>query len=93
MNHLNQKISATDLARNLASVIDQVRVARQPMTITRGNQDIAQIVPILNSTVQLSDLASLINKNQLTQSQKQSFADDLSAVRQASSLPNSDWDK
>jgi len=91
-NQLIQRISATDLARNLASVIDQVRVARQPMTITRGNQDIAQIVPVLNSTVHLSDLANLINKNQLTQRQKQSFADDLSAIRQSANLPKTDWD-
>ncbi len=91
-NQLIQKISATDLARNLASVIDQVRVARLPMTITRGNQDIAQIVPVINSTVKLSDLAHLLQKNQLNKSQKQAFADDLSDIRQSATLPESHWD-
>lgn len=91
-NQLIQRISATDLARNLASVIDKVRVARQPMTITRGNQDIAQIIPVINSSVYLSDLAFLLKKSQLSQSQKQSFADDLSNIRQSSTLPESNWD-
>ncbi len=91
-SQLTQKISATDLARNLASVIDQVRVARLPMTITRGNQDIAQIVPVINSAVKLSDLAYLLQKNQLSKSQKKAFADDLSGIRQSAILPESHWD-
>ncbi len=91
-NQLCQRISATELARNLASVIDRVRVARVPMTITRGNQDIAQIVPVINSTVTVSDLAVLLNNNQLSQNQKRSFADDLAQLHQAASLPNSSWD-
>lgn len=90
-NQLIQRISATDLARNLASVIDKVRVARQPMTITRGNQDIAQIIPVINSSVYLSDLAFLLKKSQLSQSQKQAFTDDLSNIRQSSTLPVSSW--
>jgi antitoxin (DNA-binding transcriptional repressor) of toxin-antitoxin stability system len=92
VNQLIQRISATDLARNLASVIDQVRVARLPMTITRGNQDIAQIVPVINSTITLADLSSLVKKNQLTKSQKQTFADDLSSIRQSAMLPDTHWD-
>ena len=92
VNQLIQRISATDLARNLASVIDQVRVARLPMTITRGNQDIAQIIPVVNSTVSLSDLVSLLKRSSISKQQKQSFADDLSHVRQSATLPNSDWD-
>jgi len=91
-NQLTQKISATELARNLASVIDQVRVARQPMTITRGNQDIAQIIPVLNSAVSLSDLSALLKKQRLSQQQKQRFSDDLLHIRQSSSLPDSNWD-
>ncbi|MEE9310102.1 MAG: hypothetical protein V3U64_03710 [Cocleimonas sp.] len=92
VNKLLQRISATDLARNLASVIDQVRVARLPMTITRGNQDIAQIVPVINSTITVADLSTLLKKHQLTKSQKQTFADDLANIRQSATLPDSSWD-
>lgn len=92
VNQFIQRISATDLARNLASVIDKVRVARLPMTITRGNQDIAQIVPVINSTITLADLSNLVKKNQLTKSQKQAFADDLSDIRQSATLPSSSWE-
>ncbi len=91
-NQLSQRISATELARNLASVIDQVRVARVPITITRGNQDIAQIVPVINGTVSVSDLAGLLNNKQLSQSQKRNFANDLEQLHQAASLPTSSWD-
>ena len=91
-SQLIQRISATDLARNLASVIDQVRVGRLPMTITRGNQDIAQIVPVINSTVSLADLDFLLSKNQLSKRNKQLFADDLSNIRQSATLNDSPWD-
>jgi antitoxin (DNA-binding transcriptional repressor) of toxin-antitoxin stability system len=91
-NQLSQRISATELARNLASVIDKVRVARIPMTITRGNQDIAQIVPVINGAVTVSDLAMLLNNNPLSQRQKRTFADDLEQLHQAARLPDSNWD-
>ena len=91
-NQFVHRISATELARNLASVIDQVRVARQPMTITRGNQDIAQIVPVLKSSVQLSDLALVLNRHRVSLSPGLSFADDLAKIRQSAVLPDSSWD-
>lgn len=91
-NQLIQRISATELARNLASVIDQVRMARLPMTITRGNQDIAQIVPVINRTVSLLELSVLLKKTHLSNSHKQLFKDDLATIRQSASLPRSSWD-
>lgn len=91
-HQLDKKISATELARNLATVIDQVRVARMPIIITRGNKDIAQISPVVNTEITVSDLAMLIRNNTLSRSQRKTFADDLGTVRQAATLPASDWD-
>jgi antitoxin (DNA-binding transcriptional repressor) of toxin-antitoxin stability system len=91
-NQLISKISATELARNLASVIDQVRVGRLPMTITRGNQDIAQIIPVINNHVTLADLSLVLNANRLSNTQKKAFSTDISAIRQSATLPLSSWE-
>lgn len=90
-NYLTPKISATELARNLASVIDQVRVERTRMTITKGNQDIAQIIPIISSNTTLADLSALLNANRLNKHQKQSFKQDLGIIKQQATLPPSSW--
>jgi antitoxin (DNA-binding transcriptional repressor) of toxin-antitoxin stability system len=86
------KISATDLARNLSTVIDQVRVARTRMTITKGNQDIAQIVPIVSSNTTIADLSQLLKANRLSKKQKQSFQADINILASKASLPASSWD-
>lgn len=86
------KISATELARNLASIIDKVRIERTRMTITKGNQDVAQIMPIIGSNVTLTDLAFLLGNNKLSSKQKQGFSDDLTDIRQRATLPESSWD-
>lgn len=92
MNLLTPKISATELARNLASVIDQVRVARTRMTITKGNQDIAQIVPIVSSNTTLADLSLLLKAKRLSKEQKKSFREDLELLHRKTSLPPSSWE-
>ncbi len=92
MNLLSPKISATELARNLASVIDQVRISRTRMTITKGNQAIAQITPIVASDVTLADLGQLLKANSLSKVQKQSFGDDLDKIARNAELPESPWE-
>ncbi len=86
------KISATDLARNLSTVIDQVRVARTRMTITKGNQDIAQIVPIVSSNTTIADLNQLLKANRLNNKQKKLFLADINTIANKASLPASSWD-
>ncbi len=92
MNLLNPKISATELARNLASIIDQVRVSRVRMMITKGNQAIAQIAPIVSSEATLADLNQLLKASSLSRAQKQLFQDDLEDIARAAKLPASPWE-
>ena len=87
------KISATDLARNLSSVIDQVRVTHARMTITKGNQDIAQIIPIVSSQTTLADLDHLLKQNSLHKTQRKAFQQDLNQVAQQATLPESPWEE
>ncbi|MFZ1386019.1 MAG: hypothetical protein WBP46_02155 [Thiolinea sp.] len=91
-NLLTARISATELARNLASIIDQVRVSRYRMVITRGNQDIAQITPVANQHFTLADLNTLLERNRLSAKERQAFSDDLKSIRQAAKLPASPWE-
>lgn len=87
-----QKISATELARNVASVIDQVRVSRKRLTITKGNQEVAQILPVQDSYFTLGDLHQLLQRSALSDVEKRAFADDLRVVRKSASLPDNSWD-
>lgn len=89
---LTTRISATELARNLASVIDQVRVSRYRMVITRGNQDIAQITPVANQNFSLADLNKLLHANRLSAAERKAFSQDLNNIRQAATLPQSPWE-
>lgn len=89
---LTPRISATELARNLASAIDQVRVARARLVITRGNQDVAQLVPVVNNGATLADFMRLVQRHQLSQAEQRTFNADLRAIRGAATLPTSAWD-
>lgn len=89
---LTTRISATELARNLASVIDQVRMSRYRMVITRGNQDIAQLTPVASQHFTLADLNKLLQANRLSATERQAFSQDLNSIRQAATLPQSPWE-
>lgn len=91
-NLLTPRISATELARNLASVIDQVRVSRSRVVITRGNQDVAQLVPVVSNGATLADLGRLLSRNRLSPEEKRAFNDDLRTIREAAGLPVSPWE-
>ena len=93
MNVSTDSISATELVRNLSGVIDQVRLTRTNMTITKGNQAVAQIVPIVSSRMTLSDLSQLLNADRLNRAQKQSFQKDIDTIARQAEIPKSPWEK
>ena len=72
-----QQISTTDLASNLANVIDQVRISRSPMTITKGNQEVAQLVPVADYGTTLADLQALLESSPLSAAEQQAFSLDI----------------
>ena len=85
------KISATELVRNLSGIIDQVRISRTSMTITKGNQDVARLVPILSSHMSLADLNQLLKADRLSREEKKSFQKDIETLAQQAVLPDSPW--
>ncbi len=92
MNRINTDISATELVRNLSTVIDQVRMTRTPVTITKGNQAVAQLVPVLSSRMTLADLSGILKTNRLDRAQKQAFQKDVDTIAQQAVIPDSTWE-
>lgn len=86
------RISTTELARNLASIIDQVRVARSRLVITRGNQAVAQLIPVTGNGATLADLARLVQRHHLDCAEQRAFSEDLRVIREAAIVPESAWD-
>ena len=93
MNNLpKQRITTTELARNLANVIDQVRISRTRMTITKGNQEVAQLVPAVGNGATLADLQVLLDSSPLSADEKRAFSKDIETIREAGELPESPWE-
>lgn len=87
-----QRISTTELARNLANVIDQVRISRTHMTITKGSQEVAQLVPVVGNGTTLADLQTLLDNSPLSATEQRAFNADIQTIREAASLPESPWE-
>lgn len=78
-----QRISTTDLARNLANVIDQVRTSRTGMTITKGSQEVAQLIPVASNSTTLADLQALLESSPLSAAEQKAFSLDIQTIGQA----------
>ncbi|MES9898579.1 MAG: type II toxin-antitoxin system prevent-host-death family antitoxin [Sedimenticola sp.] len=92
MATIRDHVTATDLARNLATLIDRVRVSGKRIAITRGNREVAQLVPPLNEGASAAELLELLKSNPLTETERSSLADDLQTIRKNASLPPSPWE-
>ena len=87
-------ITATDLARNLAVTIDKVRLSRQAINITKGNQTIAQLTPVKQEGLPITQLESFLSSlPHLGSKYAQSMAADLNIIRKSAILPDdSPWE-
>ncbi|MES9881361.1 MAG: type II toxin-antitoxin system prevent-host-death family antitoxin [Sedimenticola sp.] len=92
MATVRDHVTATDLARNLATLIDRVRVSGKRIAITRGNREVAQLVPPRNEGASAAELLELLKSNSLTETERSSLADDLQTIRKNASLPPSPWE-
>ena len=86
-----EKISATELARNLSSVIDRVRVNRTHIIITRRNQSIAELIPAQRQGFPVARLAEFLKDQSLDPTDQENFSRDLDLIRKESLLPDSPW--
>ncbi len=91
--HKKETITATDLARNLASTIDQVRLSGQVIDITRGNQIVAQLVPATQKGFPVSQLDIFFHAlPHLGSAPSVRMASDLKKIRDNATLPESPWE-
>ena len=92
MPHPVESITITELARNLATVIDRVRMSAKRVSITRGTQTVAQLRPAVQPGVTLGGLQDILQRGALSNEERQHYAADLDKVRAAASLPPSPWE-
>lgn len=86
-------MSATQLARNLASSIDQVRLSGQVIEITKGNQTIAQLIPAPHKGFPVSQLKDFFQKlSHLGNKDNPQMSDDLKKIRNSATLSSSPWE-
>lgn len=86
-------ITATDLARNLAVTIDKVRLSKQAINITKGNQTIAQLAPVKQEGLPITQLENFLsNLPHLGNKYAENMAADLKIIRESAVLPdNATW--
>ncbi len=87
-----EKISATEFARNVSSVIDRVRINRTHVIITKRNQSIAEIIPAHRQGFPATRLAAFLNEQPLNPGERKELHKDLDLIRKESSLPDSSWE-
>ncbi|MEA3467431.1 MAG: type II toxin-antitoxin system prevent-host-death family antitoxin [Thermodesulfobacteriota bacterium] len=87
-----EKISATELARNLSSIIDKVRISRTHIIITKRNQNIAELIPAHNQGFPAAKLAEFLKDLALGPVDQKEFSADLDLIRKESLLPDSPWE-
>ncbi|MBE9549825.1 MAG: hypothetical protein IMF09_10510 [Proteobacteria bacterium] len=88
-----QQISATDLARNMAWTIDDVRISNTTVLITKGTRVIAQLSPPPKSGLSVQGLIKLLEAMPgLASTDAKQFSDDINTVRKAAILGSDPWD-
>ncbi|WP_163836679.1 hypothetical protein [Spartinivicinus ruber] len=92
MDWQHDSISATELARNMASVIDKVRVSGHSVYITKGSQTIAELSPPPKQGFPIEQLGSLLASLPSLGNDAQQMAEDLKAARSRADLPENPWD-
>jgi len=92
MPHFSETITVTELARNLASVIDHVRISSTRVSVTRGTQTVAEISPAVQPGITLGNLLDILQRESWTNKEKLRYAADLKTVRESAALPPSPWE-
>lgn len=92
MPHPVESITVTELARNLATVIDRVRISSTQVSITRGSQTVAKLSPVTQPGMTLGGLLDVLKSSALSADEQQSFAADMQSVHTSATVPPSSWE-
>ena len=92
MSNIQEHITATKLARNLSTMIDRVQASGTRIAITRGNRQVAQLIPPTPEGASTRVLKALLDDNLLTPAAKTTYAKDLDKIRNMAKLPPPSWE-
>ena len=88
----HESISATELARNVSSSVDKVRVSGKSIYITRGTQTVAELCPPPKTGSPVDQLAEMIASLPDLGDDAEAMPNDIKKMRQLAKLPESPWD-
>jgi len=92
MPHHTESVTVTELARNLATIIDRVRVSAVRVSITRGSQTVANLTPVAQSGMTLGGLLDLLQSSALSVEEQEDYARDVESVQESAGIPPSPWE-
>lgn len=78
--NIQESVTATTLARNLAVTIDKVRLLRRAINIVKGHQTVAQLVPAKQDGFPISQLGDFLGRLPRL-GKSHNMAADLKAIR------------
>ncbi|MGH8224570.1 MAG: hypothetical protein ACRER1_00245 [Gammaproteobacteria bacterium] len=90
-NEAHDAISTTELVRNFSTVIDQVRIQRRPLAITKGNRIVAELAPPPKPGYPIAQLARLLAAAPKLKQDAAAMAGDLALIRRHAVSPGSSW--
>jgi len=88
----HKSISATELARNVSTSIDQVRISGNSIYITRGSQTVAELCPPPKSGFPIDKLAEMMLSLPKLGDDAKVMSEDIETVRNKAKLPENPWD-
>jgi len=88
-----ESITATALARNIAQTIDNVRMNRTSVLITKGSKVVAKLSPPPKEGLSIHELIGLLNSlPKLTSQDSLRMSEDINRIRAAAKLPDNPWE-
>ena len=87
----HESISATELARNIATSVDKVRVSGKSIYITKGTQTVAELCPPPKTGFPVDQLAEMIASLPGLGNDAEVMANDIKKTRQHANLPGNAW--
>ena len=87
----HESISATELARNISTSVDKVRVSGKSIYITKGTQTVAELCPPPKTGYPVDQLAEMISSLPGLGVDTEAMSSDLKKVRQQAKLPGDPW--
>lgn len=91
-NHSREAITATELVRNLSAVVDQVRISRRSVYITKGSLTVAELRPPPKAGYPISRLAEFLKSLPGLSDDASAFEEDLVTIKREARLPENPWD-